>query len=76
MLREIFATMDTDGDGLIDLNDFLTQAKSSEEANELRSLFHFFDSNFAAPNYDGQPGAELRCYPHSARTPEQFQRVQ
>ena len=65
MLREIFATMDTDGDGLIDLNDFLTQAKSSEEANELRSLFHFFDSNFAAPNYDGQPGAAPPPSPRS-----------
>ena len=46
LLHELFNTMDADGDGLIDLNDFLSQARSSVEADELRSLFHFFDTTF------------------------------
>lgn len=45
-LRELFDAMDTDGDGYIDLDDFLSQARSSVEADELRSLFRFFRSTF------------------------------
>jgi len=48
LLQELFNTMDTDGDGLIDLDDFLSQARNSVEADELRSLFHFFDATFGA----------------------------
>ena len=48
LLLDLFNTMDDDGNGIIDVDDFLAQARTSEEANELRSLFHFFDSNFGA----------------------------
>ena len=48
LLLELFNTMDDDGNGIIDVDDFLAQARTSEEVNELRSLFHFFDSNFGA----------------------------
>lgn len=48
MLRELFATMDADADGVIDLTDFLMQARTSEESTELRGLFNFFDTNFGA----------------------------
>lgn len=50
LLRELFDAMDADRDGLIALNDFLTQAKTSEEATELRSLFHFLDTTFGGSN--------------------------
>ena len=48
LLLELFNTMDADGNGVIDVEDFLAQARTSEEANELRSLFHFFDNSFGA----------------------------
>ena len=50
LLQELFNTMDADGDGLIDLDDFLAQARSSVEADELRSLFNFFDATFGSNN--------------------------
>ena len=46
MLRELFNTMDIDHDGLIGVDDFLKQARSSDEATALAALFDFFDSTF------------------------------
>jgi len=53
MLRDLFSVMDDDGDGLIGLDDFLKQAKGSEEADDLRCLFDFFDSAFCGGFGDG-----------------------
>jgi len=46
LLRALFQEMDAEGDGVVTLRNFLTQAKSDEEANELRSLFHFINTHF------------------------------
>ena len=67
LLRELFRTMDTDGDGAIDVDDFLAQARTSDEATELRSLFHFFDANFGAK--DSQLGMDAFCEGTLTNTP-------
>lgn len=46
MLRELFNTMDINSDGLIGVEDFLKQARSSDEASALKALFEFFDTTF------------------------------
>ena len=53
VLRELFTMMDDDGDGMIGIDDFLKQAKGSDEADDLRCLFDFFDEAFCGGFGDG-----------------------
>ena len=45
MLKQVFAKMDADGDGTVDVEEMKRTAKSAKEAEELPLLFHFFDQN-------------------------------
>jgi len=46
LLRQVFAAMDADGDGTIDLKEFLLSAKSAEEQDmELPMMHSFMDEN-------------------------------
>ena len=48
LLKALFDALDTQKKGSIDVDEFLAQAKTSAEAEELRTLFHFFDSTLGA----------------------------
>jgi Ca2+-binding EF-hand superfamily protein len=48
LLKALFDALDTQKKGSIDVDEFLAQAKTAAEAEELRTLFHFFDSTLGA----------------------------
>ena len=45
LLEEVFKAMDADSNGNVDLNEFLQQAKSREEADQLPMIMAFMDDN-------------------------------
>lgn len=42
--QELFTTLDKDHDGVLDVGEFVAQAKSAAEAEELRANFESFDA--------------------------------
>lgn len=43
-LTDVFKAMDKDGNGLVDLEEFLATAKAGDDKMELTMMFHFMDS--------------------------------
>lgn len=42
-LKEVFAAMDADGSGTVDMNEFLATAKGGEDQMQIQMMFHFMD---------------------------------
>jgi len=53
-LTEVFHAMDADGDGSVNLNEFLATAKAGEDRVELTMLFHFLDGNLSDASSEGK----------------------
>ena len=44
LLKEVFAAMDADANGVVDINEFKATAKSGEEEGQLSMLFDYMDT--------------------------------